>query len=189
MEFFIKKNATLPVLKMQVVKDGRGEYEEFMRFIETSTLYFSMQNIENGSTKINTKFAGFVEKEFIEPNSEDEYYLYYRFTKQDTNRIGRYEGQFLLKNDSGTLILPIREKLFINILDSNLEDDLDYDACYTSKFECCIIGTPQIITPSVTPTMTPTPSVTITTSITPTMTPTGTPTVTPTITPTNTITP
>jgi hypothetical protein len=26
MEFFIKQNATLPVLKMQVVKDGRAGY-------------------------------------------------------------------------------------------------------------------------------------------------------------------
>ncbi len=26
MEFFIKKNATLPILKLQVVKDGRSDY-------------------------------------------------------------------------------------------------------------------------------------------------------------------
>ncbi len=30
MEFFIKKNATLPVLKLQVVKDGRSDYNKMM---------------------------------------------------------------------------------------------------------------------------------------------------------------
>jgi hypothetical protein len=30
MEFYIKKNATLPVLKMQVVKDGRAGYQQLM---------------------------------------------------------------------------------------------------------------------------------------------------------------
>ena len=154
MEFFIRKNATLPLLKMQVVKDGRSDYKEFMSFIETSTIYFSMQNIDNGNLKINTSSAGFVEKVFIEPNAEPEYYLYYRFTKKDTSKPGRYEGQFLIKNDSGTLILPIREKLNIIVKDSLLDDDLDYNECFVGKFECCIIGPPHFKTPTPTPTPT-----------------------------------
>ena len=97
--------------------------------------------------KINTKFAGFVEKTFIEPNSPPEYYVYYKFSKKDTNRIGRYEGEFLFKNDEGSLVLPIREKLFITIKDSYLEDDLDYNECYTGKFQCCVIGPPGPILP------------------------------------------
>jgi hypothetical protein len=44
-----------------------------------------MQNIDNGTVKINTSFAGFVEKTFVEPNATPEYYLYYRFSKKDTN--------------------------------------------------------------------------------------------------------
>jgi hypothetical protein len=35
MEFFIKKKTTLPVLKLQVVKDGRSDYNHFMKEIET----------------------------------------------------------------------------------------------------------------------------------------------------------
>ena len=154
MDFIIRKNATLPILKMQIVKDGRGTYEEFMSFIETSTIYFSMKNSENGIVKINTDFAGFVEKVFDDPNATPEYYIYYRFTKQNTNKVGRYEGQFLLKNDLGTLILPIREKLNIIIEDSLLDDDLDYSECFIGKYECCIIGPSSFITP--TPTVTPT---------------------------------
>ena len=37
MEFYIKKNATLPVLKMQVVKDGRSGYIQLMEDLEVLT--------------------------------------------------------------------------------------------------------------------------------------------------------
>ncbi len=84
MEFVIRKSATLPILKMQIVKDGRDSYEDFMSFIETSTIYFSMQNLDNGAMKINTKFAGFVEKTFDDPNAKPEYYVYYKFSKNAT---------------------------------------------------------------------------------------------------------
>ena len=46
MEFYIKKNATLPVLKIQVVKDGRSDYNNFMDMIEESAIFFSMVNVE-----------------------------------------------------------------------------------------------------------------------------------------------
>lgn len=124
MEFFIKKNATLPLLKMQVVKDGRSDYNYFMDMIEVSSLFFSMVNIETGITKILTKPAGFVEKVIVNPDADPEYYIYYQFTNLDTNVVGRYEGQFMLKNDDGVLILPIREKLFINVSESFISDNL-----------------------------------------------------------------
>jgi surface protein len=126
MEFNIKKNGTLPLLKMQVVDDGRGEeFDSFMSFIETSSLYFSMMDIETGSYKIHLDPAGFVEKTQIEPNAKTEYYIYYKFPKKYTSKIGRYEGEFVLKNTDGTLILPIREKLYINIQESYGIEDVD----------------------------------------------------------------
>ena len=137
MEFFIKKKATLPVLKLQVVKDGRSDYNQFMNAIELSSIFFSMIDVETGLIKINSKPAGFVEKTLLDPNAEPEYYIYYRFTSTDTNRVGRYEGQFLIKNDDGNLIVPIREQLFINVQESFVSDDLLYDTPYTSNFPCC----------------------------------------------------
>ena len=124
MEFNIKKNGTLPLLKMQVVDDGRGEFDSFMSFIETSSLYFSMMDVETGSYKIHLEPAGFVEKTQIDPNAKTEYYIYYKFPKKYTNKVGRYEGEFVLKNTDGTLVLPIREKLYINIFESNVSDEL-----------------------------------------------------------------
>ena len=118
MEFFIRKNATLPVLKMQVANDGRREYKEFMRLLETATISFSMINEATGIPKISNAPAYITDKIFDDPNAEKEYYVYYVFSAKDTNKVGRYQGQFLLILDNGTLICPIREDLYINVLDS-----------------------------------------------------------------------
>ena len=118
MEFFIKKNATLPVLKMQVVKDGRAEYQEFMDLLETSTIAFSMIDVATGIPKISSKPAYIVEKLFIEQQASPEYYIYYQFSAKDTNKPGRYTGEFVLRTNDGNLILPIRDELYINIQDS-----------------------------------------------------------------------
>lgn len=118
MEFFISQGATLPVLKMQVVKDGVAEIEEFMSLIENSTIYFSMVNLNTGAYKILNKGAGFVEKTFVDPNAATEYYIYYRFTSSDTNQVGLYKGEFVFLNDEGTQILPLREELIIKIGES-----------------------------------------------------------------------
>ena len=120
MEFFIGKNTTLPLLKLQVVKDGRQEYQDFMDFIESSTIFFSMKDEKTGFNQIQLKSGGFVSKIFDDPNTPTEYYLYYRFNTTETQKVGRYEGQFLIKNDIGTLIVPIRENLFINIVETNI---------------------------------------------------------------------
>ena len=202
MDFFIKKNATLPVLKLTVVKDGRSDYNKFMDMIEESAIFFSMVDVETGIPKISSRPAGFVEKTFVDLNAGPEYYIYYQFTPRDTNRVGRYAGQFMLRNSDGVLILPIREELFINVQDSFIADDLVYDSCYVSEFPCCINGTYTTTTtttinhtptptntPTPTPTNTPTPTPTNTPTETPTPTPTNTPTETPTPTPTPTVTP
>jgi hypothetical protein len=140
MEFFIKKNATLPLLKLQVVKNGRLDYDNFMSLIEESALFFSMIDVETGVPKITSRPAGFVEKTNVDPNADPEYYLYYQFQNRDTNRVGRYEGQFMLRSSDGVLILPIREKLYINVQESYIADDLEYDSCYVSEFPCCVNG-------------------------------------------------
>jgi len=177
MEFYIKKNATLPLLKLQVVKNGRSDYNKFMDLIENSALFFSMIDIETGIPKITSRPAGFVEKTKSDPNAETEYYLYYQFQNRDTNKVGRFEGQFMLRSNDGVLILPIREKLYINVQESFIADDLPYDSCYVSEFPCCINGPYTTTTTTVPcpscptcPEPTPTPHTTTTTTIIPTTT-------------------
>jgi hypothetical protein len=185
MDFFIKKNATLPLLKLQVVNNGRSDFDNFMKTIELSAIFFSMVDVDTGVPKISSKPAGFVEKTFLDPNSEPEYYIYYQLNSTDTNRVGKYEGQFLLRSDEGVLILPIREKLNVYVQESFIANDLEYETCYVSEFPCCVNGPYTTTTtttpcPSCGPLQTPTPTPT---SLTP------TPTVTPTHTPTPSSTP
>jgi hypothetical protein len=121
MEFFIKKNATLPVLKMQVVKDGRSSYLQLMQDLEVSTIFFTMVEVETGIPKIVSAPAEIVNL-ILPEGSDPEYYIYFKFTARDTNTPGRYQGQFLIKNDEGNLILPIREELYINVQDSFISE-------------------------------------------------------------------
>jgi len=129
MDFYIKKNATLPLLKMQVVRDGRSEYQSFMDSLAVATISFSMIDEATGIPKIVSKPAYIVEVVGNDLNALPEYYVYYRFTERDTNKVGRYVGQFLVKYNSnllggptGNLILPLRDELFINVQDSFIID-------------------------------------------------------------------
>jgi hypothetical protein len=125
MEFYIKKNATLPLLKMQVVRDGRSEYQTFVDSLGDATIFFTMINEASGIPKIVSKPAYITEVVNDDPNALPEYYVYFRFTARDTNAVGRYVGQFLIKyNNSllggpqGDLILPLRDELYINVQES-----------------------------------------------------------------------
>jgi hypothetical protein len=129
MDFFIKQNATLPLLKMQVVQDGRSDYQGFMESLADATISFTMINEATGIPKIVSRPAYIVELIGLDPNALPEYYVYYRFTKRDTNTVGRYVGQFLIKYNQGLLggpqgdlIVPLRDELFINIQESFISD-------------------------------------------------------------------
>jgi hypothetical protein len=117
MEFFIKKNANLPILKMQVVKDGRAGFQELMESLPVSSIYFSMKDTSTGIPKIVDAPCGIVSLD-LPAGSTPEYYIYFQFTERDTNTVGRYIGEFLIKNDEGNLILPLREEIYINVQDS-----------------------------------------------------------------------
>ena len=121
MEFFIKQNANLPVLKMQVVKGGRAGYLELMQDLEVSTIFFTMIDVETEIPKIVSAPCEIVSL-ILPLGATPEYYIYYKFTGRDTNTPGRYVGQFLIKNDEGNLILPIREELYINVQPSFISE-------------------------------------------------------------------
>ncbi len=41
--FYIKKNSTMPLLKMKVVNDGRFDYKKIYENLESANITFSMQ--------------------------------------------------------------------------------------------------------------------------------------------------
>jgi len=122
MEFFINKGATLPVLKLELIQDGRNDFHKFFELIQNADIYFNMTDIVTGIKKIGKKITGV---SLVNPIScvGEEYYLTYQFTERDTNTAGRYVGQFTIEflDGTGTLVVPIREDLYINILDSGIK--------------------------------------------------------------------
>lgn len=117
MEFFIKQNSSLPILKMDVVVDGRTEsWKDFYSILDNATIRFSMKNESDGIQKIFMRPAHITEKEKTNPDSQREYYIYYKWNAKDTNKKGRYIGEFLITLANGELIGPIRENLYINII-------------------------------------------------------------------------
>ncbi len=120
MEFFIRKNSTDPILKMQLVQDGRNDFNDFHEKLANSAISFSMKDTSNGVFVILNKAAGIVAKHKLDPTVPTEYYIYYRWASSDTNTEGRYVGQFNISfiDDCSDLIVPIRENLYINITES-----------------------------------------------------------------------
>ena len=120
MEFFIRKDSVEPILKMQLVQDGRNEFKHFHEKVSNSTIYFSMRDVKTGIPKIINKKANIVSKTKTSPNAPTEYYIYYKWTKKDVNKVGRFEGQFVIyfHDDNTELIVPIREDLYVTISDS-----------------------------------------------------------------------
>ena len=122
MEFNINKNSTLPVLKMELIQDGRNDFESFFLAIQNANIFFNMSDAITGVKKIGMRPATL---SLVTPEScvGEEYYLTFQFTTQDTMKAGRYIGEFVIEflDGTGTLIVPIRENLFINILDASLK--------------------------------------------------------------------
>lgn len=127
MEFFINKNATLPVLKLELIKDGRNDFNKFFELIQNATITFTMTDVVTGVKRIACRPAG---TQLVEPVScvGEEYYLTFQFTSAQTSKVGRYVGTFDIEllagmtgNTTGTLIVPIREQLMINILDQGIK--------------------------------------------------------------------
>lgn len=140
MEFFIKKNATLPVLKINVIKDGRSDYDRTMRYLNETDIFFSMVDTETGIPRISSRPAGLIKKEQLSTSTETEYYVYYQFTPFDTKKVARYKGQFLFRNDTGIMTLPLNQDIFINVTESFIIDDVEFQSCYVVDFPCCIGG-------------------------------------------------
>lgn len=119
MDFFINKNATLPILKMELINDGRNDYRKFHDMIQNSNITFCMTELSTGVKRIGNKEAICIAKETSEDSTDEEYYIGYKFTEKDTKKAGTYIGEFTIDflDGSGVLIVPIRDELYIHILE------------------------------------------------------------------------
>lgn len=127
MEFFIRKKSTLPILEVDLVKDGRLDFNYVNTNLNGYTIYFSMKNIDTQVYKV-LKGVCVLDQE---TNS-----IYYQFTKKNTVNNGRFICEFSFSGDQGTVILPLRDNLYVNVLESFSNSDF-----------CCVGGQTPAPTP------------------------------------------
>lgn len=123
MDFFINRNSTLPKIKMKLILDGEVDYRKFNDMLETATATFSMVSIDDKTFKIANKSAEIIiiDREVTNDKKLTEYYIAYNWTEKDVNKVGNYIGEFKIDffdPNCGTLIIPIKDKLYIYIQDS-----------------------------------------------------------------------
>jgi len=122
MEFFINKDSTLPKLKMELVNDGRNDFRNFYEKIQNATITLTMYDVETKVKRIACSTANIemAKSNDCENTETPTYYITYQFTELQTSRIGRYNGYFTITflDGTGTLIAPIRDELYINVLNN-----------------------------------------------------------------------
>jgi hypothetical protein len=122
--FIINQHSTLPLLKMELVQDGRHDFNKFYDVIQDCTITFTMVNKSNNMVKICNAPAYIQLKEHNCCN--EEYLICYDWKERDVRDKGIFDAYFTLNFNgnitsetyvypTGKLILPIEEKLEIVI--------------------------------------------------------------------------
>jgi hypothetical protein len=184
MEWFIKKNSTLPVFQVEISKDGRSDFG-LNENISGNTILISVYDEVNKKYVVASKECYITTSASTVNPLDITYYVNYQFTSRETKNEGKFLVQFLKQSSQGIVIIPLPEKIYVSVLSSFSLNSYSYPSNnpYIIDRPCCnapaLPATPTptpSITPSVTPTMSLTPTTTQTNTPTPTITPTFTPT-------------
>lgn len=122
MDFYIRKGSSEPILKLRLIDDGSSDKSNFNEKLENSTITFEMYDILNNNPVILNGEGELTYRISKFNDITDEYFIVYRFNEEETSKKGIYEGIFTIdfydgsSVKTGRLILPIKEKLFINII-------------------------------------------------------------------------
>ena len=124
-QFNIVQNATLPYLEMEVINDGRHNFDKIYIALQAADVTFNMIDNNNGIKKIVNKKCNIVP---IEDNGcVEKVKVQYQWNKNDTKEKGQFKGYFkvtfkdtIVMEDiifpKGDLIVPIAEELIINVI-------------------------------------------------------------------------
>lgn len=122
MNFFIKQNSEEPSLKLRLIDDGKSDKSNFIDLLSDSVITFDMVDPKTGEPIL---FDGecFVSNTMTKfKHSSYDYCIVYKFTKDDTQRKGIFEGTITVKftdtltDSERLLLLPITEKLYIHVI-------------------------------------------------------------------------
>lgn len=126
-EFFINKGSLNPVLRMELICDGRYDYKKSLIYnnaIQNADVTFSMKNISNGILKVSKSKAEIVTA--TDTGCETKNILQYSWKQRDVNETGIFKGWFEIKfhgdikeegveYPTGNLIVPIEDELMIYV--------------------------------------------------------------------------
>ena len=124
-QFNIVQNATLPYLEMEVINDGRHNFDKIYIALQAADVTFNMIDNNNGIKKIVNKKCNIVP---IENNGcVEKVKVQSQWNKNDTKEKGQFKGYFKVsfKDDivmedmmfpKGDLIVPIAEELINNVV-------------------------------------------------------------------------
>lgn len=125
-EFFIIKGSVNPVLEMELINDGRYDFQKSLinDAIQDSIVTFSMKDEETGILKISKAKANIILAN--NEGCEEKYILQYKWKERDVKSQGVFIGWFEINFNGnltsdgveypkGNLIVPIEEELRITI--------------------------------------------------------------------------
>lgn len=136
MEWIIKKNATLPIFQIEIAKDGRSDFGRNQDLLNT-TFYISLYDEVSKKFKVTSKPC-YVTYSSSTVNSEEiVYFLNYQFTNRETNLSGRYSVQISAQDTDGVIVLPLKEKVYVSVLESFSLDYTPYSNNYIIDRPCC----------------------------------------------------
>lgn len=125
-EFFINKGSINPALEMELICDGRYDFQKSLinEALQDSEVYFTMLNDETNILKVSKAKANIVLAN--NDSCEEKYILQYKWKPKDVSKEGIFKGFFeIIFNGnissqgvdyiSGNLRVPIEEDLKIII--------------------------------------------------------------------------
>ena len=123
-EFFILKGSLNPVLEMELINDGRYDFQKSLLndALQDSVVTFNMKDEETGILKVAKAKANIVLAK--DESCQEHYVLQYKWDKRDVSKKGFYKGWFEIafngnitsegiEYPTGNLIVPIEEDLRI----------------------------------------------------------------------------
>lgn len=122
MNFYIRQHSTEPVLKLRLIDDGKTDKSSFNEKLETSIITLDIINANTNEPEFLGLPCFLSYKTTKYNNITDELFIVFKFSKEHTAKKGVYEGIINVSffNETNTLysdlILPIKEKLIINII-------------------------------------------------------------------------
>lgn len=126
-EFYINSESILPVLRMELINDGRYNYmksDVIGKALQDAKVTFTMKNVDTEILKISNAKCNIVLAE--DTGCEEKYVIEYRWKERDTKEKGTFQGWFTIDFNGniseegvtfpeGRMIMPISEDLIIYI--------------------------------------------------------------------------